>query len=95
MLSDNSPEFIAKELRKWLANPGTGTLYIEPHSPWENGYSESFNGKLRVECPNGEVFYSLKEAQIVIERPRVEYNTLRPHSAVVPPNSISEPMAVM
>src|SRR5579862_3668515 len=60
--SDNGPEFIAQELRKWLAKVGTGVLYIEPGSPWENGYCESFNGKLRDECPNGEIFYSLKEA---------------------------------
>src|SRR5271169_3219963 len=80
--SDNGPEFVAKELRKWLANVGTGTLYIEPGSPWENGYCESFNGKLRDECLNGEIFYSLREAQIVIEKWRVEYNTRRPHSAL-------------
>ena len=73
--SDNGPEFIAKELRQWLANLGTGTLYIEPGSPWENGYCESFNGKLRDECLNGEIFYSLKEAQVVIEQWRVQYNT--------------------
>jgi putative transposase len=80
--SDNGPEFVAKELRKWLGSLGTGTLYIEPGSPWENGYCESFNGKLRDECLNGEIFYSLKEAQIVIEQWRVEYNTKRPHSAL-------------
>ena len=71
----------------WLA-----TLYIEPGSPWENGYCESFNGKLRDECLNGEIFYSLKQAQVVIEKWRVVYNTLRPHSA---PNPISQPMAAM
>ena len=80
--SDNGPEFVAKELRDWLAKLGTGTLYIEPGSPWENGYCESFNGKLRDECLNGEIFYSLKEAQVVIEKWRVMYNTLRPHSAL-------------
>jgi transposase InsO family protein len=80
--SDNGPEFVAKELRKWLANIGTGALYIEPGSPWENGYCESFNGKLRDECLNGEIFYTLKEAQVVIEKWRVEYNTRRPHSAL-------------
>ena len=80
--SDNGPEFVAKELRKWLAKVGTGTLYIEPGSPWENGYCESFNGKLRDECLNGEIFYSLREAQVVIEKWRVVYNTLRPHSAL-------------
>jgi transposase InsO family protein len=80
--SDNGPEFIAHELQKWLARVGTRTLYIERGSPWENGYCESFNGKLRDECLNGEVFYSLKEAQILIEQWRVEYNTQRPHSAL-------------
>ena len=72
----------ARELQKWLANVGTRTLYIERGSPWENGYCESFNGKLRDELLNGEIFYSLKEAQIVIESWRVEYNTERPHSAL-------------
>jgi transposase InsO family protein len=80
--SDNGPEFVAEELRKWLAKVGTGTLYIEPGSPWENGYCESFNGKLRDEWLNGEIFYSLREAQVVIEKWRVVYNTLRPHSAL-------------
>jgi putative transposase len=106
--SDNGPEFVAEELRKWLAKVGTGTLYIEPGSPWENGYCESFNGKLRDECLNGEIFYSLREAQVVIEKWRVHYNTLRPHSSLgyrppapaacsplVPSNPISQPMAVM
>jgi transposase InsO family protein len=65
--SDNGP-FVAKELREWLAKVGTGTLYIEPGSPWENCYCESFNGKLRDECSNVEIFYALKEAQIVIEK---------------------------
>jgi hypothetical protein len=80
--SDNGPEFIAEELRKWLGRVGTRTLYIEPGSPWENGYCESFNGKLRDEFLNPEIFYSLKEAQILTERWRVEYNTERPHSAL-------------
>jgi hypothetical protein len=80
--SDNGPEFIAQELRKWLNKLGTKTLYIEPGSPWENGYCESFNGKLRDEFLNSEIFYSLKEAQILTERWRVEYNTERPHSAL-------------
>ena len=80
--SDNGPEFIAQELRQWLAKLGTETLSIEPGSPWENGYGESFNGKLRDECLNGEIFYSLKEAQVVIEQWRVQYNTVRPHSAL-------------
>jgi transposase InsO family protein len=80
--SDNGPEFIAEELRKWLGKLGTRTLYIEPGSPWENGYCESFNGKLRDEFLNGEIFYSLKEAQILTEMWRVEYNTERPHSSL-------------
>jgi putative transposase len=80
--SDNGPEFVAKSLRSWLAGLGTKPLYIEPGSPWENGYCESFNSKLRDECLNGEIFYSLKEAQIVIERWRVHYNTRRPHSSL-------------
>jgi len=82
-LGDSGPEFIAQELRQWPGSLGTGTQYIEPGSPWENGYSESFNGKLRDECLNGEVFYSQKEAQIVIELWRVEYNTRRLRSAIV------------
>lgn len=80
--SDNGPEMIAKVLREWLSGLGTKSLYIEPGSPWENGYCESFNGKLRDECLNGEIFYSLKEAQTVIESWRVHYNTKRPHSAL-------------
>ena len=80
--SDNGPEFIAKTLRKWLAGIGTRPLYIEPGSPWENGYCESFNSKLRDELLNGEVFYSLREAQVLIERWRVHYNTRRPHSSL-------------
>jgi len=80
--SDNGPEFLAQELRQWLGKLRTGTLYIERGSPWENGYCESFNGKLRDECLNGEIFYSLKEAQVVIEQWRIEYNTKRPHSAL-------------
>jgi transposase InsO family protein len=80
--SDNGPEFVARALRRWLLGLGTKPLYIEPGSPWENGYCESFNGKLRDECLNGEIFYSLKEAQIVIERWRVHYNTVRPHSSL-------------
>jgi putative transposase len=80
--SDNGPEFIAKALRRWLAGLGTKPLYIEPGSPWENGNCESFNSKLRDELLNGEIFYSLKEAQIAIERGRVHYNTRRPRSAL-------------
>src|SRR5271169_870978 len=80
--SDNGPEFVAQRLRKWLSAVGAKTLYIEPGSPWENGYCESFNGKLRDECLNGEIFYSLREAQVVIEQWRVQYNTVRPHSSL-------------
>jgi putative transposase len=61
--SDNGPEFMAKEMRQWLAEVGCLTLYIERGSPWENGYCESFNGRLRDECLNGEIFYSLKEGR--------------------------------
>ena len=70
----------AKVVRSWLANLGAQTLYIEPGSPWENGYCESF--KLRDECLNGEIFYSLKEATVVIEQWRKHYNTCRPHSSL-------------
>jgi putative transposase len=80
--SDNGPEFIAKAVREWIAAVGAKTAYIEPGSPWENGYCESFNGKLRDELLDGEVFYSLKEAKIVIESWRRHYNTTRPHSAL-------------
>ena len=80
--SDNGPEMTAKVMRHWLAQVGAKTLYIEPGSPWENGYNESFNGKLRDELLNGEIFYSLKEAQIVIEQWRKHYNTVRPHSSL-------------
>ena len=77
--SGNGPEFVARQLRDWLQGLGTSPLYIEPGSPWENGYCESFNGKLREECLNGEIFYSLQEARIVIEQWRQQYNRVRPH----------------
>ena len=80
--SDNGAKFTAKAVRGWLARVGVKTLYIEPGSPWENGYNESFNGKLRDEMLDGEIFYSLKEAQLLIERWRHHYNTVRPHSAL-------------
>ena len=79
--SDNGPEFTAKLVRRWLGRVGVETLYIEPGSPWENGYNESFNGKLRDELLNGEIFYSLAEAAVLVEQWRREYNTVRPHSA--------------
>jgi putative transposase len=80
--SDNGPEFVAQNLRKWLARTGAKTLYIEPGTPWENGYCESFNSKLRDEFLNGEIFYSLKEVQVLAERWRVYYSTRRPHSSL-------------
>jgi len=80
--SDNGPEFIAQALRDWLAAVGSKTAYIMPGSPWENGYCESFNSKLRDELLNGEIFYTLKEAKIVIETWRKHYNTIRPHSSL-------------
>ena len=80
--SDNGPEMTAKVVRGWLAGVGAKTLYIEPGSPWENGYCESFNGKLRDELLNGEIFYSLKEAKVLIEQWRHHYNTVRPHSSL-------------
>ena len=87
--SDNGPEFTAKPVRRWLGRVGVETLFIEPGSPWENGYNESFNGKLRDELLNGEIFYSLQEAKVLIEQWRREYNTVRPHSSLgyLPPAS--------
>ena len=80
--SDNGPEFIAQAVRDWIAAVGAKTASIEPGSPWENGYCESFNGRLRDELLNGEIFYSLREAQIIIEEWRKHYNTKRPHRAL-------------
>ncbi len=80
--SDNGPEFTAKAIRKWLSKVGVKTLFIEPGSPWENGYIESFNGKLRDELLNGEIFTTLMEAKVLIERWRREYNQVRPHSSL-------------
>ena len=80
--SDNGAEFTAKVVRDWLPKVGVKTLYIEPGSPWENGYNESFNGKLRDELLNGEIFYFLPEAKVLIERWRRHYNEVRPHSAI-------------
>ena len=80
--SDNGAEFTAKAVRSWLGNVGVETLYIEPGSPWENGYIESFNGKLRDELLNGEVFTTLLEAKVLIERWREHYNSVRPHSSL-------------
>ncbi len=80
--SDNGPEFTAKRIRDWLVGLGVKTLFIEPGSPWENGYIESFNGKLRDELLNREIFTTLIEAKILIEQWRWEYNHVRPHSAL-------------
>jgi len=107
--SDNGSEFTAQLVREWLSRIGVKTLFIEPGSPWENGYVESFNGKLRDECLNREIFYTLTEARVLIERWRQEYNGFRPHSSLgyrppapatilpLPPGSASlhpAPMAV-
>jgi putative transposase len=80
--SDNGSEFTTKAVRSWLGRIGVRTLFIAPGSPWENGYNESFNGKLRDELLNGEIFYDLREAKVLIERWRCHYNTVRPHSAL-------------
>jgi putative transposase len=80
--SDNGPEFVAKAVQEWIAAVGPKTAYIEPGSPWENGYIESFNARLRDELLNGEVFYTLREAQIIIESWRRHYNTIRPHASL-------------
>ena len=77
--SDNGPEFTAKAVRDWLKDLGVATLYIEPGSPWENGYVESFHGRMRDELLNGEIFYALLEAKVLIERWRRYYNNIRPH----------------
>jgi transposase InsO family protein len=80
--SDNGAEFIAKKVRAWIGAVGAKTAFVAPGSPWENGYCESFNARFRDEFLNGEVFYTLREAQILIERWRRHYNTVRPHSAL-------------
>ena len=80
--SDNGPEFTARAIRKLLNRLGVKTLFIEPGSPWENGYIESFNGKLRDELLNREIFTTLMEAKILIEEWRRDYNQVRPHSSL-------------
>jgi putative transposase len=80
--SDNGPEFVAMAVREWIAAVGARTAYIEPGSPWENGYIESFNARLRDELLNGEIFYTLREAQIIIESWRRHYNAVRPHASL-------------
>ena len=80
--SDNGPEFTARAIRKWLARVGVNTLYIEPGSPWENGYVESFNSRLQDELLKREIFTTLTEAKVLVERWRWEYNHIRPHSSL-------------
>ena len=80
--SDNGPEFTARAVRGWLGRLGVGTLFIEPGSPWENGYVESFNGRVRDELLNPELLDTLLEARVSIERWRRGYNAVRPHSAL-------------
>ena len=80
--SDNGPEFVATAVKGWISGVGAKTAYIEPGSPWENGYVESFNGKLRDELLNAEVFNTLAEAKVLIEHWRVHFNTVRPHSSL-------------
>ena len=77
-----TPEFTAKAVRKWLSDLGIATLFIEPGSPWENGYVESFNGKLRDELLNLEIFNTLLETRVILNRWRREYNCCWPHSAL-------------
>lgn len=80
--SDNGPEFIAQAVQDWVKAVGAKTAYIAPGSPWENGYVESFNARLRDELLDGEIFYSMREAQVIIESWRRHYNTVRPHGAI-------------
>jgi putative transposase len=80
--SDNGAEFVAKAVQEWIAAVGAKTAYIAPGSPWENGFIESFNARLRDELLDGEIFYSLKEAKVVVESWRRHYNTLRPHGSL-------------
>jgi len=82
MRSDNGPEFIAHRVRSWLESRGTRTAFIEPGAPWENAFGESFNGKLRDECLNLELFTSLSEARVVIDDFRLDFNHRRPHSSL-------------
>ena len=95
--SDNGPEFVAKAVRDWLSRLDVGTLFIEPGSPWENGYVESFNGKLRDELLNREIFTTLEEAKVLTEVWRREYNQVRPHSALgykpPAPEAVSGPLS--
>jgi putative transposase len=89
--SDNGPEFIARHLRSWLAELNVQCSFITPGSPWENGFIESFNSRMRSELLDGEIFYNLHEAQVLIDRWRSFYNTIRPHSSLgyLPPAPVS------
>lgn len=80
--SDNGPEFVARKLLEWFKTLDIAPLFIEPGSPWENGYCESFNGKMRYELLDGELFYTLREAKVIIEKWRKQYNTIRPHMSL-------------
>ena len=80
--SDNGPEFAAQAVREWIAKVGAKTLFIERGSPWENGYNESFNGKLRDELLNVDLFNDLRETKVLVERWRRHFNAVRPHSAI-------------
>ncbi len=80
--SDNGPEFIAQAVQDWITAVGAKTAYIAPGSPWENGYVESFNARFRDELLDGEIFYSLREAQVIIESWRRHFNTVRPHGSI-------------
>ena len=95
--SDNGPEFVAQAVRDWLSTLAVGTLFIEPGSPWENGYVESFNGKLRDELLNREIFTTLQEANVLTELWRREYNQVRPHSSLgykpPAPETVSGPLS--
>ena len=98
--SDNGSEFIAKKVRKFLSQLSVKPLFIEPGSPWENGYIESFTGKMRAELLAREIFYSLKEAQVLIEMWRKHYNTVRPHSSLgykppAPATIVVQPSQIM
>ena len=79
---DNGPEFVAKTVQAWIGAVGARTAYIAPGSPWENGYVESFNARLRDELLDGEIFYTLREAEVVIESWRRHYNSVRPHASL-------------
>ena len=80
--SDNGPEFTAKAIRQWLSANKVKTCYIKPGAPWENAYAESFISKVRDELSDREIFYTLEEARVMLERFRIDYNTVRPHSAL-------------